>query len=157
MRFRRSAFTLVELMIVVAIIGILAAIALPNMAAMQLRAKRSEIAPNVKAISVAEFAYEATNDQFLAQDTPMPRDDSALDKQPVAWATGSNFDLLGWRPSGLVRANYAVATYDSAGTSPTSLQFVITGKGDIDGDGVDSVYTATNLKEVTMMTSNDQF
>ena len=55
--FNRKGFTLVELMIVVAIIGILAAIAIPNFVEMQYRAKRAEIPSNVDGIKTAEMGY----------------------------------------------------------------------------------------------------
>ena len=60
----RRGFTLIELMIVVAIIGILAAIAIPNFIKFQARAKQSEAKANMRAMFTAEKSFYAANDRW---------------------------------------------------------------------------------------------
>ena len=58
MRIKKSqGFTLIELMIVVAIIGILAAIAIPNFLKFQCKSKQSEAKTNLSGIFTAEKAF----------------------------------------------------------------------------------------------------
>lgn len=58
---RREAFTLIELLIVVAIIAILAAIAVPNFLEAQTRAKVSRTKSDMRAVGLAMHAYTVDN------------------------------------------------------------------------------------------------
>ncbi|ATB49921.1 type IV pilin protein PilA [Corallococcus macrosporus] len=61
---RNRGFTLIELMIVVAIIGILAAIAIPNFIKFQARSKQSEAKTNLKALYTAQKAFFSEKDRY---------------------------------------------------------------------------------------------
>jgi type IV pilus assembly protein PilA len=63
-RLDKRGFTLIELMIVVAIIGILAAIAIPNFLKYQAKAKTSEALANLKGIFTSEISYFSDNNQY---------------------------------------------------------------------------------------------
>ena len=54
-----KGFTLIELMIVVAIIGILAAIAIPNFLQYQMKSRQSEAKTNLQAIKTSEVSFQA--------------------------------------------------------------------------------------------------
>ncbi len=60
----QKGFTLIELLIVVAIIGILAAIAVPNFVNAQIRAKLSKVKSDIRALAQAHEMYNLDNNSY---------------------------------------------------------------------------------------------
>ncbi len=120
----KAGFTLIELMIVVAIIGILAAIAIPNFTRFQLKAKSSEGKVNVAAIRTAQEAYAAEFGRYVtAQASPA----ATVGTQKIPFVDVDNFGQLGWAPEGDVFFSYETA-------NSTGEWFTIGAEADIDGD-----------------------
>lgn len=65
---RAGAFTLIELLIVVAIIAILAVVAVPNFLMAQRRARQAQCASNLKAIAVALQSYKIDQGKYPLAD-----------------------------------------------------------------------------------------
>jgi prepilin-type N-terminal cleavage/methylation domain-containing protein len=78
---QRKAFTLIELLIVVAIIAILAAIAVPNFLEAQMRAKVSRAKADIRTVATAIESYAVDNNKY-------PIDGSTTDDQAYWYVPG---------------------------------------------------------------------
>jgi type IV pilus assembly protein PilA len=150
----KKGFTLIELMIVVAIIGILAAIAIPNFLRFQAKSKQSEAKTNLGGIFTAQIAFFGDNNFF------------------------GNFQQIAWAPTGTARYSFYSGGYVSnnginatspadnaglvsatntppAGIGRTDNTFVIGASGNIDTDATIDQWTITEVRVLGVLASHD--
>ena len=84
----QKGFTLIELMIVVAIIGILAAIAIPNFLTYQLKSRQAEAKTNLQAIKTSEVAFQAERGCYIGTTGEGVATPGAPKTTAAAWGAG---------------------------------------------------------------------
>ena len=132
-----QGFNLIELMIVLAIVAILSAIALPGFMCFLSKAKRTEAYVTLRSLYAAEKAYWIEHGVYS----------SVL----------MGADGIGWKPDGQLNytygfshgsegKNYVVGKFKTPAsalqlTKAATNEFIIAAAGDIDGDGEPDVLT----------------
>ena len=84
----QKGFTLIELMIVVAIIGILAAIAIPNFLQYQMKSRQSEAKTNLQAIKTSEVAFQAERGCYIGIAVEIGQPAAAVGAKTNPWPWG---------------------------------------------------------------------
>lgn len=141
---RKSGFTLIELMIVVSIIGILAAIAIPAFLRYVKRAESSEAPMNLRKIYDGQIAYFDV-DHVDQAGTRVPSQFISAGPEPTS--VPLNVKVAGdWTAVGWIELKFASDApiryrYQSlsSGTG-TQAMFTARAEGDLDGDGTTSLF-----------------
>jgi prepilin-type N-terminal cleavage/methylation domain-containing protein len=124
---RRNGFTLIELIVLVAIVGILATIAVPNFIRLQTRSRSAEALTNLGTLRDLEQARYAELGNFVwAGNAPA----GVPGARPRPWAGANTLEfgeLLGFAPEGDVFFQY--------GANGEGDSFTLTAMSDLDARG----------------------
>lgn len=147
MQKNSQGFTLIELMVVIAIIAFLSMISIPRLTAYLAKAKRSEAYINLSSLAMAQKAYWAEHGTY-AQSLNGP-------------------NSLNWKPQGNFQYSYGFAQGTNgvqhfigklgtpasalAGSKVSSDGFIIYAAGDIDGDGEPDILSIDENNVITLI------
>jgi prepilin-type N-terminal cleavage/methylation domain-containing protein len=153
-RRNRAAFTLIELMIVVAIIGVLASLAVPAFRTVLLRSRTAEVASNLNAMFKNAASYYSAERAQKGQTAsvslhctvsdagPLPADPQTQ-KQRMP-NTDPNFREIGFSIADFVYYGYGLATETGVGTCGGTLNdstvYTLYAIGDLDDDNTTSTF-----------------
>jgi len=118
----KKGFTLMELLIVIAIIGILATIAIPGYIGQQRRAARTEAYSNLQNLRLLEEQYFAENGCYYKTGGPP----TVCTNQTIAGLTSIQGFLPGFKPGADTDLNY---TYQIQTVGTTATAFTATAAG----------------------------
>jgi len=137
MNFKQKGFTLIELMIVVVVIGVLAAIALPSYQDYVKRARRADAKSAVLAVQLAEEKWRANNSSYTDDMTNLGYDEA--NNQP---STDGYYNVTVSSSDGTTYTINASINTTTAQSGDDCGTFTFK-QEDIDGDGnIDEEYSA---------------
>lgn len=157
-RSGRAGFTLIELMIVVIILGVLAAVAIPSFRSYVYRSRASEASDFLAEIRQRQESYRSEFGQYAAVSMNFSDFTPSMylpNGRAQSWpASTPTWDQLGARPDGVIYFRYASVAGLPGSTPPGGLGydgsdfwFVSRAEGDLDGDGTAVTFESYSASE----------
>jgi prepilin-type N-terminal cleavage/methylation domain-containing protein len=183
----RRGITLLELMIVVAIVAILAAVAIPAFTGYVKRSKLAEAGTNIQGIFEAEQAYFTRFQRYTANLSICPATPAPVGENKL-WPAGgcdANWQQLGWEPDNAVYFQYEVFSHnDGAGNlerlpsatlggdlnqyaidwaaegfsaTPVQPWCAVRASADTDGDGAQVFFRGNSYNQKVFQSPDDEY
>lgn len=138
----KRGITLIELLIVIAIIGILAAIAVPAYIGQQRNAARTEAYSNLQNLRLLEEQYYAENGcYYMTGATPACQNDTRNGLAQIQQNASGNPFLPGFRPGSSLMFDYSITTNSGGTGGGTASCFVATADGRNGTRVADDIFT----------------
>ncbi len=148
-------FTLIELMIVVAIIAFLSMVSFPSFMRFLAKAKRTEAYMNLGSIYVAQKSYWAEHGTY-SSNLSGP---NSIGWQPEGYTGGGSKERFyytygfsqGSEGQHYFTGRLQTASSELGSTKADQQSFIVAAAGDIDGDGVSDVITINQLHDIQLV------
>lgn len=143
---KRFGFSLIELMVVIAIIAFLAMIAVPNFNRFIAKAKRAEAYMNLNALYAAQKAYWAEHGTYS---------DVLMGENGIGWKPEGNFyytyGFIGTQGKNNFVGKLATPATHLQVSKANQAGFIAVAAGDIDGDGTPDIVTVDENNNIVIV------
>lgn len=152
---KKRGFTLIELMIVVAIIAFLAVVSVPSFMKFLAKAKRAEAYMNLSSIYAAEKVYFAEHGKY----SNILNGPGGIGWKPDGYKGGGQNEKFYYTygfGSGSEGVNYFTGKLETSSSNLSAAKagadgFTVVAAGDIDGDGVADILTVDENNNITVV------